>query len=145
MKTTITSIFVLLCSIVYGQTADVMYVKDQNTLVATYNSNYSPIGYYVGGYFRTSFPQPYIYTTPASFINRIGISMTNHKVSVMGGAFIESYVDRIELTPDVWIKIYPLRIITNTKRGPDFTVGVNYMKGFRLGVGIAIPFGGIYN
>ena len=145
MKTTITAIFMLFCSILNGQTTDVMYVHDQNSLVATYNSNYSPLGYYVGGYFRTSFPQPYIYTTPASFINRIGISMTNHKVSVMGGAFIESYVDRIELTPDVWVKIYPLRIITNTKRGPDFTVGVNYMKGFRLGVGIAIPFGGIYN
>lgn len=135
----------LFCSIINGQTTDVMYVHNQNSLVATYNNNYSSLGYYIGGYFRTSFPQPYIYTTPVSFINRIGVSMTNHKVSVMGGAFIESYVDRIELTPDIWVKIYPLRIITNTKRGPDFTVGVNYMKGFRVGVGIAIPFGGIYN
>ena len=144
MKSTITALFVLFSSILYGQTADVMYVRDQNSLVATYNSNYSPIGYYVGGYFRTSFPQPYIYTTPASFLNRVGISLTNNKVSVMGGAFIESYVDKIEMQPDVWVKIYPLRIITNTERGFDFTFGVNYMKGFRFGVGIAIPFDGIY-
>ena len=144
MKTIITTFLFFICSMLYGQTADVMYVKDQNSLVATYNSNYSPIGYYVGGYFRTSFPQPYIYTTPASFMNRVGISVTNNKVSVMGGAFIESYVDKIELQPDVWIKVYPLRIITNTERGFDFTFGVNYMKGFRFGVGIAIPFDGIY-
>ena len=144
MKTIITILLLFFYTIVNGQTADVMYVKDQNSLVATYNSNYSPIGYYVGGYFRTSFPQPYIYTTPASFLNRVGISVTNNKVSVMGGAFIESYVDKIELQPDIWVKIYPLRIITNTERGFDFTFGVNYMKGFRLGVGIAIPFDGIY-
>lgn len=144
MKTIITAFLFFICSMLYGQTADVMYVKDQNSLVATYNSNYSPIGYYVGGYFRTSFPQPYIYTTPASFLNRIGISVTNNKVSVMGGAFIESYVDKIEMQPDVWVKVYPLRIITNTERGFDFTFGVNYMKGFRFGVGIAIPFDGIY-
>lgn len=144
MKTILTIFLVLFCSILKGQTADVMYVKDQNSLVATYNSNYSPIGYYVGGYYRTSFPYPYVYTTPASFFNRVGISITNHKISVMGGAFIENYVDKINLKPDVWVKVYPLRIITNTKDGFDFTVGVNYMEGFRLGVGIAIPFGGIY-
>jgi hypothetical protein len=145
MKTTITSILILFVLNLNAQTADVMYVPNQKSLVATYNSNFSPLGYYIGGYFRTTLPQPYIYTTPASFINRIGVSITNYKVSIMGGAFIESFVDKIELEPDVWVKIYPLRIITNTKRGPDFTLGVNYMKGFRVGVGIAIPFGGIYN
>lgn len=144
MKTIITIFLVLFSSILNAQTADVMYVHDQNSLVATYNSNYSPIGYYVGGYYRTAFPRPYIYTTPISFLNRVGISVTNHKVSVMGGAFIENYVDKIELKPDVWVKIYPLRILTNTKRGFDFTVGVNYMNTFRVGVGIAIPFDGIY-
>jgi len=145
MKTTITLILILFVLNLNAQTADVMYVPNQKSLVATYNRYSSPLGYYIGGYFRTTFPQPYIYTTPASFINRIGVSITNHKFSIMGGTFIESYVDKIELEPDVWIKIYPLRIITNTKRGPDFTVGVNYMKGFRIGVGIAIPFYGIYN
>lgn len=145
MKTTITSLLLLFVFNLNAQTADVMYVPNQNSLVATYNNNFSPLGYYVGGYFRTSFPQPYIYTTPASFINRIGVSVTNHKFSIMGGAFIENFVDKIDAQPDIWIKVYPLRILTNTKRGPDFTVGLNYMKGFRLGVGIAIPFGGIYN
>lgn len=144
MKTTITTLFILFCSVLRGQTTDVMYVHDQNTLVATYNDRHSSIGFYVGGYYRTSFPYPYVYTTPASFLNRVGISVTNHKISVMGGAFLENYIDRIELKPDVWVKIYPLRIITNTKEGFDFAVGVNYMEGFRLGVGIAIPFGGIY-
>ena len=43
----------------------------------------------------TTFPQPFIYTTPISIINRVGISLTNHKISVMGGAFIKNYVDSL--------------------------------------------------
>ena len=139
MKTTITTILLFICLIGKSQTSDIMYVPDQKTLVVTYNSNYSPIGFYLGGYYMTTFPQPFIYTTPISIINRVGISLTNHKISVMGGAFIKNYVDSISLTPDVWIKIYPLRIITNTTKGFDFTLGVNYMDGIRYGVGVSIP------
>jgi len=140
MKTIITIFFMLFCSILNGQTTDVMYVHNQNSLVATYNSNYSPIGFYVGGYYGTSFSQPYVYTTPVSFLNRVGISLTNHQISIMGGAFVGNYFNKIELNPDVWVKIYPLRIITNTKRGPDFTLGVNYMNGINYGIGLSIPF-----
>jgi hypothetical protein len=127
-----------------SQTNDVMYIPSQKSLVATYNSNYSPIGFYVGGYFTTSLPQPYIYTTPLSILNRIGISFSNGKFSVMGGAYVKSYVDSLSLSPDVWFKIYPLRIITNTSRGFDFTLGINYMDGIHYGIGLSIPFGGIY-
>jgi hypothetical protein len=140
MKTITSLLFLLIPFMGFSQDADIMYVPDQNTIVATYNSNYSPIGYYVGGYITTTRPQPYIYTTPMSILNRVGISLTNHKVSVMGGVFIETYVDEIKTKPDVWVKIYPLRIITNTEKGFDFTVGVNYMEGFRYGVGVVIPF-----
>jgi hypothetical protein len=140
MKTITSLLFLLIPFMGFSQDADLMYVPDQNTIVATYNSNYSPIGYYVGGYITTTRPQPYIYTTPMSILNRVGISLTNHKVSVMGGVFIETYIDEIKTKPDVWVKIYPLRIITNTEKGFDFTVGVNYMEGFRYGVGVVIPF-----
>ena len=140
MKTITSLLFLLIPFIGFSQDADIMYIPDQNTVVATYNSNYSPIGYYVGGYVTTTRPQPYIYTTPMSILNRVGISLTNHKISVMGGVFIETYIDEIKTKPDVWVKIYPLRIITNTKKGFDFTVGVNYMEGFRYGVGVVIPF-----
>jgi hypothetical protein len=140
MKTITSLLFLLIPFMGFSQDADLMYVPDQNTIVATYNSNYSPIGYYVGGYITTTRPQPYIYTTPMSILNRVGISLTNHKVSVMGCVFIETYIDEIKTKPDVWVKIYPLRIITNTEKGFDFTVGVNYMEGFRYGVGVVIPF-----
>jgi hypothetical protein len=75
-----------------------------------------------------------------SILNRVGINLTNHKVSLMGGVFMETYIDEIKFKPDVWVKIYPLRIITNTEKGFDFTFGVNYMEGFRYGVGVVIPF-----
>jgi hypothetical protein len=140
MKTITSLLFLLIPFMGFSQDADLMYVPDQNTVVGNYNSNYSPIGYYVGGYVTTTRPQPYIYTTPMSILNRVGISLTNHKVSVMAGVFIETYIDEIKTKPDVWVKIYPLRIITNTEKGFDFTIGVNYMEGFRYGVGVVIPF-----
>jgi hypothetical protein len=144
MKTTITSIFILLSFLGRSQNTDVMYVPDQKTLVASYNG-ISPIGFYAGGYFVTSFPQPYIYTTPLSIINRLGLNVIDQKstISVMGGAFIETFPDSLGLKPDIWLKIYPLRMITRAK-GFDFVFGVNYMDGFRYGVGISIGVRGIY-
>lgn len=142
MKTIFFSIFLLLTvTTLKSQTTDVMYVPSQKSLVATYNSNYSPFGFYTGGYFTTSIPQPYIYTTPLSIMNRVGISVSNGQVSLMGGAYVQSYVDSLSLKPDVWLKVYPLRLLTKTKHGFDFTVGINYMDKFRYGVGLSIPFG----
>jgi len=139
MKTTLTFILFFICSLVNGQTSDVMYVPNDKSAVVTYNNNYNGLGFYVGGYITTSFPQPYIYTTPQSRMNRAGISLTNHKVSVMGGVFLENYFDEVKFKPDVWVKIYPLRIILDVKEGPDFTLGVNYMNGINYGVGLSIP------
>ena len=117
-----------------------MYVPDEKSLVVTYNNNYNGFGYYIGAYVTSTFPQPYIYTTPQSRMNRVGLSFSNSKVSVMGGVFAETFVDRIEFEPDIWVKVYPLRLLTNLKRIPDVTVGVNFMKGVRYGFGISIPF-----
>lgn len=140
MKTILTLFLLFISFIVKSQTSDIIYVPDEKSLVVTYNNNYNGIGYYIGAYVTTTFPQPYIYTTPQSRMNRIGLSLTNHQFSVMGGVFAETYVDGFEFKPDVWIKAYPLRILTNTKRGPDFTVGINFMQGIRYGFGISIPF-----
>ena len=140
MKTTL-ALFLLFISFVgKSQTSDIMYIPKEKSLVVTYNNNYNGFGYYIGAYVTTTFPQPYIYTTPQSRMNRVGISLTNHQFSIMGGVFGETYVDGVDFKPDVWIKAYPLRILTNTKRGPDFTVGINFMQGIRYGFGISIPF-----
>jgi len=145
MKTTL-ALFLLFISFVgKSQTSDIMYIPKEKSLVVTYNNNYNGFGYYIGAYVTTTFPQPYIYTTPQSRMNRIGLSFSNRKVSVMGGVFGETYVDGVDFKPDVWIKAYPLRILTNTKRGPDFTVGINFMQGIRYGFGISIPFWCIYS
>jgi hypothetical protein len=141
MKTTITLFLILVCSVLYGQTSDVMYVPNDKSIVATYYNNYTGLGFYMGGYITTSFPHPYIYTTPQSRVNRVGVGFTcNNKVSVMGGVFLENFIEDKELQPDVWVKIYPLRIILDVKEGPDFTLGVNYMNGINYGVGLSIPF-----
>ena len=144
MKTTLITIFLLITLNSYGQTSDAMWVPDQKTIVVTYNNDFNGFGFYMGGYLLTSFPTPYIYTTPASRFNRLGLSITNHQVGLMFGGFIESFRDSISVKPDIWLKVYPLRILTKTNRGLDFTIGVNYMDGFRYGVGLSIPFRGIY-
>jgi hypothetical protein len=141
MKTTITLFLILVSSVIYGQTSDVMYVPNDRSIVATYNNNYNGLGIYMGGYITTSFPQPYIYTTPQSRINRLGVSFTyENKVSLMGGTYIENYLTDVKFQPDVWFKIYPLRILLDVEDGPDFTLGVNYMNGINYGVGLSIPF-----
>jgi hypothetical protein len=144
MKTIITCIFLFISILSKGQTSDIMYVPDQKVLVLTYNNDFNGLGFYMGGYIKTSFPAPYIYTTPISIINRVGISISNKKVSLMGGCFTESFRDNLKLQPDVWFKIYPLRIFLNTTKGPDFTLGLNYMKGFHYGLGLSLPLRGIY-
>jgi len=144
MKTILISIFLFLTFSSHSQTYDVMIIPNQKSLIATYNSNYSRFGFYVGGYFMTSFPAPYIYTTPASYINRLGINYSNGKTSLMVGGFVENFRDSIRIQPDIWIKVYPLRIITNTTQGFDVIIAANYMKGLNLGVGVALQFGGIY-
>lgn len=144
MKTIITTIFLTLSLIVKAQTTDLLYIPDQKSLLLTYKG-FSPLGFYMGGYFITNFPQPYIYTTPISIINRAGINLNyDNKVSLMGGFFIESFQDSLSLKPDVWIKINPLRTLLKTNRGFDFSFGVNYMNEFRYAVGLSIPIRGIY-
>jgi len=100
------------------------------------------VGLYVGGYYTTSFPQPYTYTTPLSIMNRLGLSYIDksNSFSIMAGTFIENRIINMELIPDVWVKVYPIRLITKNPRTLDFSLGLNYSKGFRYGVGLSIPF-----
>jgi hypothetical protein len=144
MKTTLTIIFLLLSITVNAQQVDALYVPSQKSLVASYN--YKQIGLYIGGYYATTFPYPYIYTTPLTIINRAGLTYVNknNTFSVMGGVFIKSYFDEVEFTPDIWVKVYPIRMITKDKTSLDFALGINYMNGFRVGVGVSIPYGSIY-
>jgi hypothetical protein len=129
---------------VKAQQTDVLYLPTQKSLVVSYN--YKQIGLYVGGYYVTTYPQPYIYTTPLSIMNRVGITYVNknNTFSIMGGAYLKTYFDHVNMTPDVWVKIYPIRMLTGDKSSIDFAVGVNYMEGFSLGIGLSIPYGSIY-
>lgn len=144
MKTILLSILLVFTTNIFSQSTDILYIPDQKSLIATYRG-YSPLGFYVGGYMKTTFPQPYIYTTPLTIINRVGININNgNTISLMGGFFIESYVDSLSVKPDIWIKINPLRTLLKTSNGYDFSIGLNYMKKFRYALGISIPLGGIY-
>lgn len=145
MKTIITSIFLFFTILAKGQSSDFIYVPDQKSLVVSYNFYQNVVGFYAGGYLTTSFPSPYIYTTPSSRLNRLGLIVGNGKFNFMWGGYVENIsIDTVRYQPDLWLKIYPLRIITDTKEGFDFILALNYMKGFRYGIGLSIPLRGIY-
>jgi len=146
MKTTLLSILLFFSVKSYSQTSDILLVPEQNSLVASYTNNVSVIGFYLGGYYLTSFPQPYTYTTPFSILNRGGISINNpnNAISLMGGAYVQNFIDSISLKPDLWLKINPIRLVSVKRNIIDFSIGLNYMEGFRYAVGLSIPFGGIY-
>jgi hypothetical protein len=146
MKTTLTTIFLFISILVKSQNTDVLWVPDQNTLVASYN-NYSPIGYYLGGYYRTAITDQFIYSTPLSIINRVGLTYINKKntYSVMVGTYVKTKTyEKYDFIPDVWFKVYPLRALLKTPRGPDFAIGINYSDDIHLGVGLSIGIRGIY-
>jgi hypothetical protein len=145
MKTTLTILFLSISLFSNGQNTDVLYVPKQNTLVASYNGP-GLVGFYIGGYFKSSFPQPYIYTTPLSFLNRVGLNLIDNKnrVSFMGGTRIENFVDSVSFKPDLWLKIYPLRTLLKTSKGPDFVIALNYSEKFYFGIGLSIGVRGIY-
>lgn len=140
MKKLTIIVFALLTLSSKAQQCDILYVPSQHSLVGSYN--YKQVGLYVGGYYVTTLPQPYIYTTPISIMNRAGLTYVNknNTYSIMCGAFLQTYFDHIDMTPDVWIKIYPIRMITKDKKSLDFSLGVNYSNGFRYGVGLSIPY-----
>lgn len=145
MKTILISILFFLVLKCNAQSSDIIYVPGQKSLVASYQFNHNLIGFYTGGYLTTFFPRPYIYTTPLSMINRFGINVGSGKFNIMWGGYIEHIsVDTIRYQPDLWLKIYPIRMLTNTKQGFDFVFALNYMKGFRGAIGITIPFRSIY-
>ena len=140
MKNLFITILLLFSVIAKAQQTDILYIPSQESLVWSYN--YKQVGVYIGGYYVTSFPQPYIYTTPLSIINRVGLTYLNKKntFSVMGGAYLESYFYHVDMTPDIWVKFYPIRMCTKDKTDYDFALGLNYMNGFRIGVGLSIPY-----
>ena len=134
----ITTILLLFLSLISkGQQKDLLYVPQQNSLVASHN--YKQIGLYFGGYFLTTIPQPYVYTTPLSIVNRVGLTYVNknNTYSVMLGAFIKNYQFEVDAVPDMWVKVYPIRMITKNKNSFDFSLGVNYSDGFRYGIGLS--------
>jgi hypothetical protein len=140
MKRLTIIVFLLLTLSVKAQQCDILYVPSQHSLVGSYN--FKQVGLYVGGYYVTTLPQPYIYTTPISIMNRAGLTYVNknNTYSIMCGAFLQTYFDHIDMTPDVWVKFYPIRMITKDKKSLDFSLGVNYSNGFRYGVGLSIPY-----
>ena len=128
MKKIILTLSILLSTTLKSQQSDILYIPDQNSLVASYN--FRQVGLYVGGFYMTSLPQPYTYTTPYSMMNRIGLSYVSkdNTFSIMGGAFLSHYIYNVEMDPDVWLKIYPIRLVSKKSKSFRFFFGIKLLK-----------------
>lgn len=139
MKSIYVILILLMSNTIKSQTTDILYVPNQNGLIATYTSNYF-VGMYLGGRYITSFPQPYTYTTPFSLLNRVGIVLGNDRVSLMGGIYGDYIGFHSNIKPDIWVKINPIRILTDTDTIFDLSLGLNYSEGINYGFGISIRY-----
>lgn len=141
MKTIGLLFFIVITTNLWSQTTDLLFIPNTNSLLVTYH-NRSNVGIYASGYYVTSFPHPYIYTTPFSIINRFGVTISdyNHSISLMGGVFYGTENHGLVYKPDFWIKINPIRLFTSRKTIADFSLGLNYMNGFRYAGGISLSY-----
>jgi hypothetical protein len=137
MKTIIGVLFVLISFSLKSQTTDILFVPKQNSLLATYTSR-SFVGMYVGGFYVTSFPQPYTYTTPLSVLNRVGVVLGNNKISIMGGIYGDYLTLYSNVKPDLWIKINPIRTLIKSDAIFDLSFAINYSQNINYGVGVSI-------
>lgn len=139
MKTIFAVTFVFISFFAKSQTTDFLFVPNQNSLVVTYTSGYS-VGMYFGGRYITSFPQPYTYTTPFSLLNRVGLIVGNDRLSIMGGVYGDYIGFYSNLKPDVWVKVNPVRILTDKDTIFDLSLGLNYSENINYGFGISIRY-----
>jgi len=137
MKTTFVILFLFLFHNGKSQSSDLLFVPQQNSIVVTFNPN-NIIGLYGGGFFTTSFPQPYTYTTPFTIINRLGLSVGNNKLAIMGGIYSQNPLYDLQFKPDVWLKINPIRFLTRKNTIFDLSLGMNYSDDIRWGIGLSI-------
>lgn len=139
---TIPLIFFLFYSVIsLSQTTDLLIVPQNNSIIFSYHGP-SGFGFYGGGRYITSFPRPFIYTTPVSIINRVGISIINknHSISLMGGFSVDVENNDFIYKPDFWLKINPFRLLLNRRTFTDLSFGINYNKDVKFGIGVSLSY-----
>ena len=123
-----------------AQSSDIVYVPGDNTLIVTYKTEI--VGLYIGGKYMTSYPAPYLYTTPSAFVNRFGADISLFKdVSVLVGAQIPMYTTSwigIQYKPEVWVKSRVVGTILQKKLRYDLTIFLQIIEPPYYGIGVCI-------
>ncbi len=139
--------FLMILSVLVGlslkgqSTTDLLYVPLDNTLLVSYKPSY--VGFYVGGKYMTSYPQPYLYTTPMAFVNRFGADISLIKdLSLMVGAEVPMYTTPSlgqQYKPEVWLKSRVVGTIRQNRQRYDLSLCLKIDRIFLYGIGITIP------
>lgn len=123
-----------------AQSSDIVYVPGDNTLIVTYKTEF--VGLYIGGKYMTSYPAPYLYTTPSAFVNRFGADISLFKdVSVLVGAQVPMYTTSwigIQYKPEVWVKSRVVGTILQKKLRYDLTIFLQIIEPPYYGIGVCI-------
>jgi len=121
-----------------------VFPDDHSFLCSYENIDDNNFGFQIGGYYQLgSTSSTFIYRTPYSYFNRIGINYgflhsglvlgLGVKLDLMSGPDANFY-------PDVTLKFQPLKLLTENKDIWDVSVSYNISDKQFVGFGISIPF-----
>lgn len=145
MKKIILFLLILISVPSYGQYSGLTVIPDESSAICSFeNIDDDNFGFYIGGYYKIgATSNPYIYRTPYSYFNRIGINYGILKCGIVLGAGIK--VDLISgpdaiFYPDFMVKLQPIKLLSRNKDIWDISVTCGISDKPYVGFGISIPY-----
>jgi hypothetical protein len=142
MKRLLILFFILSTPLLAQRGNDIIYVVNDNSIIVS--QTVDRVGFYVGGQYFTSYPFPYSYNQPYSFLNRFGGEVKLFDdISLMVGGYQKnmgfSYPPN-QISPELWIKARVVNTITDRTNDLDLTTIVRVSEEFYYGIGIYVKW-----
>jgi hypothetical protein len=150
MKTIITTIMLFLTINLWGQYSGITYFPNEGSfMVSMENSDGKGWGIHAGGgYNMFIVTNPVNSMNPNPYLDRFGINYGILKSGIVIGTGIKfntlPNTDK-DLRPEVWIKLHPLKLITQNRNQWDVSVTYSISEKRYWGFGLAIPLQFRYN
>ena len=150
MKTIITTIMLFLTINLWGQYSGITYFPTEGSfMVSMENSDGNGWGIHAGGgYNMFIVTNPVNSMNPNPYLDRFGINYGILKSGIVIGTGIKfntlPNTDK-DLRPEVWVKLHPLKLITQNRNQWDVSVTYSISEKRYWGFGLAIPLQFRYN
>jgi len=144
MKKYLICLFLLICYNTKSQYVDLIFQEqDQSFIVSSEDINETSLGLYFGAFYKIGLTNvPYIYRTPFSYLNRLGLTkgIFNQSLVFNGGIkFIAYETPYIQSFFEYGVKLHPIKLITQNRNIIDFSFSFNKSNSEFYGIGLSIP------